>query len=146
MARRATTECEILQLLVEIVAQPLQFVGVAQFVGFDDLVEPGGEGLVVRPALFRGLRLRRAALRRFFRFARFPLVLQFRRWRLDRVHGAFVGVVGRLVGRLALHRILARLVVALAFRLVGLIGRLLVLRLVFRILGVGVELVRKPQG
>ena len=44
---------QVLQLLVEILAQPLQFVGVAQFVGVDDLVEPGGEGLVVRPALLR---------------------------------------------------------------------------------------------
>ena len=44
---------EVLQLLVEIFAQALQFVGVAQFVGVDDLVEAGGEGLVVGSALLR---------------------------------------------------------------------------------------------
>ena len=137
---------EVLQLLVEIVAQSLQFVGVAQFVGVDDFVEAGGEGLVLGPALLRGLRLREAALRRLFRFPRFPFVLEFRRRRVDGVERPFVGVIGRLVGRFALHRILSRLVFALALSLLGFFGRRLFLRLLVRFFGVGVGIARQPQG
>ena len=45
---------KVLQLLVEIVAQALQFFGVAQFVGVDDFVEAVGIGLVVRATFIRG--------------------------------------------------------------------------------------------
>jgi hypothetical protein len=44
---------KILQLLVEIVPQALQFFGVAQFVGVDNLVKAVGVGLVVRPTFIR---------------------------------------------------------------------------------------------
>jgi hypothetical protein len=94
---------ETLQLLVEIVAQALQLVGVAQLVSVDDLVEASDEGLVVGPALLRSLRLWRAALRRLFRFARLAFVLEFRGRRLDGIDRPLVSVVGALVGRFLLH-------------------------------------------
>src|SRR6185437_6072977 len=137
---------EVLQLLVEIVPQALQFFGVAQFVGVHDLVETVGISLVVRPALIRALRLRLAAIRRFLGVASLAFFLEFRRGRLDGVHGSFVGVVGAFVGSLALHRILRRLVFALAFCLVWLVGRRLILRLFVRLFRLGVGVVREPQG
>ena len=51
LASRDDDRREILELLVEIGAQPLQLLGVAQILGGDDLVELGGEGLVVGAAL-----------------------------------------------------------------------------------------------
>src|ERR1700722_13912692 len=137
---------EGLQLLVEIVAQALQVVGGAQFIGVDDLVETGGVGLVVGPPLFRGLRLRRPALRCFFGLSRIAFVLEFRRWRLESVDCAFLGAVRGVVGRFALHRILRLLVFALAFGLVGLLRRRLVFCLLIRFLGVGIGIAREAQG
>ena len=56
------------QLLVELLAQPGQLIGVAQVVGLDDLVELRGEGVVargvVRPAAPRGAAAGRRACRR----------------------------------------------------------------------------------
>ena len=137
---------QALQLLVEIFAQPLQFVGVAQFVGVHDLVETGRIGLVVGPPPLGARRLRRTALGRFFSVARIAFVLELRRRRFDRIDRALLGVVGGVVGRLALHRILSLLVFALAFRLVGVLGRRLVVRLVLRVLGVGIGFVGDAEG
>ena len=136
---------EVLQLLVEIFAQALQLVGVAQFVCVNDLVEPGGIGLVVGPALLRGGRLRRAALRGLFRFSRIAFVLELRRRRLDGIDRALFGVVRRVVGRLALHRILALLVLALSLSLVGVFRRRLLVRLLFRFLASASELLAMPS-
>ncbi len=47
LASRVTTFCKAAHLLVEIGAQPAELLLVAQLVGLDDLVEAGGEGLVV---------------------------------------------------------------------------------------------------
>ena len=144
LASRATTERQVLQLLVEIFPQPRQFVGVAQLVGVDHLVELLRIGLVLRrPPLLR-LGRRGPVLGRLLRVARLAFVLELGRGRLDRVHRALVGLVRRVVGGLALHRILRLALLALAFGLVRLLGRR-VLLVVGLVLGVGVRVAREAE-
>src|SRR5208283_3466686 len=123
---------------------PLQFLGIAQLVGFDDLVEPGGVGLVVRAPPFLRLRLRGAVFGGLLGVAGLALVLELGRRRLDRVHRALVGVVGRVVRRLPLHRFLGLLFLALPFRFVRLLGRLFLV-LVVGILRIRVRLAREAE-
>ena len=93
---------EVLQLLVEVVTQALQFIRVTQFLRVDYFVEAGGVSLVVGTATLWGLRLRGACFRRLLSVTCLAFVLEFRRRRLYRVDRALVGIVGRLIGRFAL--------------------------------------------
>ena len=90
-------------MLVEVVTQALQFIRVTQFLRADNFVEAGGISLVVGTATLRGMRLRGARLRRLISVACFSFILEFRRRRIYRVDCAIVGIVGRLIGRFALH-------------------------------------------
>ena len=135
---------QILQLLVEILAQALKLLRLAQVVGVDDLVETSRVGLVFRSAPLLRMLLRRSVLGCFVGVTRFAFVLELRRRRLDRVHRAFIGVVGRVVRRLALHRVLRLLLLAFALGLVGVLGRLVLLVFV-ALLGIGVQFVREPE-
>ena len=82
LASRATTPCRLRELLVEIGAQPVELLGLAEILGGDGLVELGGEGLVVRTRAARSA----PESARPLRLAR-------------RLGVAHVGVVGHLGGR-----------------------------------------------
>ena len=113
--------------------------GIAELVGRDFLVEPGGVGPVIGGAPLLRLGLRRTVLGGLLGVARLALVVELGRRRLDRVHRALVGVVGRVVGRLALHSVLGLALFALAFCVLRLVRRrlLLIVRLIVRV-GFGV--------
>ena len=81
LARRATTPCRLRELLVEIAAQAVELLRLAQVLGGDGLVELDGEGAIVGTA-----RLVVAELARPLRLAR-------------RLGVAHVGVVGHVGGR-----------------------------------------------
>ena len=86
---------EVAELLVEIGAQALQLLGLAQFLGGDDLVELAGIGLVVGPAMFeRSVLGRAAALGGLVGLAHFGIFRHFTGGRVVGVHLAFVGLVG----------------------------------------------------
>src|SRR5690606_1778690 len=118
----ADDRLQVAELLIEMMAQPRELLGVAQIVGADDLVELLGECLVGRLAVMAGeIRLRRtAALAGLFSGARNLLLHAgfgfhlgcFAAGRISRV-----GLVHAGAGGLALLGILA---LGLALRLVAL--------------------------
>ncbi len=135
---------EVLQLLVEIVAQPLQFLRLAQVLGVDDLVEPGRIGLVVGPAPLAG-RLRRAVFRRFLGFAGRRFVGEVGRGRIVGLDRAVFEFVGRFVRRFPLHRVGRFLALAFALGVFGALGRR-VLFLRFRVVVlVGLGIARQVE-
>src|SRR5882672_10215466 len=83
------------ELLVEISAQTLQFFGLAEILGRDDLVEPRDERLVVGAARFVFATLARSPrLGRAFRIAHFGIVRHI----CGRCVGCFGGAVGKVLG------------------------------------------------
>ena len=121
---------EVLQLLVQIVAQALQFLRLAQVLGFDGLVEFVGESFVVGAAPLAPRRGRRRVLRRFVGVAGVGIVGEFTRRRVGGLHRALFEVLSRIVGGFHLHGLLRILLLALAFAGVGAVGRLVLARFV----------------
>ena len=133
------------QLLVEQVTQPAELVRVAQFVGFDDLVRDGAEGFVDRVLVGAAARHLTGAA------GAAGVVVAGAGHHLAVGIGVAVllGVLGRAVGRRALHRglragggALAAIGLVLAVRLVAL--ALLVVRRIVHLAEIEVEILDQP--
>src|SRR5262245_59029322 len=83
------------KLLVEITAQPIELLGLAQVFGGDDLVVPGDEWPVIRAArLVLAMPARTPRLRRCLGVTHFRVVRAFCRKRLGRVGRSIGHVLG----------------------------------------------------
>ena len=92
------------ELLVEIAAQPLQFVMVAEIFGRDHLVEFRREGVIFRPARFVGAaRIRPRRLARRLVVAEFAVVERIGGGGLRAFHRAFRHFVGGGLGLVGAH-------------------------------------------
>ena len=112
---------EVAELLVEVGAQALQLLGLAQLLRRDDLVKARGERLVLRAAMLEQGGVGRApAFRGFLRLAHVGVFGHFARGRVVRVHLSVLDVLGRVLGLLHLHGVAGGILLALALALLGL--------------------------
>jgi hypothetical protein len=107
---------QIAQLLVEIGAQPRQFLGIAEFFRADGFVEAVGESAIIRPARLVRERVARmprlAGLLAVFRVAFLGLI---GRWRFIVFAGRFAEIVGGKLGILGGRAFSAFVLVGFAF-------------------------------
>ena len=136
---------QVLQLLVEIGAQPLEFLGLAQVLGMQDFVMLVGKGLVIRSALLGRIAGRATAFSGFISLARIRLFREFAGRRVFGLHRAFFHLVGGFLGFLHVHAVAGLVLVALAGLILRVVAGLVLVAVVVLVLAVDGRIIAHVQ-
>ncbi len=137
---------QVVQLLVEIGPEPLEFLRVAELLGRYHLVELRREGLVVRAAGIPDRPLRSPALGRLFGLAVVGVLERLPGRRVWAFHGALLHVLGGGLGGIHFERLTGLVLLTLAVGLAGIVRRLVVGRVLVVILAIEAGRVGHLQG
>ncbi len=133
------------ELLVEIAAQPFQFVVVAQILGRDHLVEFRREGMIFRSTrLVDAARIRPRRLARRLVVAEFAIIERVAGRGLRAFHRAFRHLVGGGLGLIGAH-FLRRVAVGRPFRAGLIVLAVAAVVLVLVVIGLGVAVVAEVE-